>query len=248
MRILIGNLAKTIFLLIIAIILCSYTLYTTAQVRVLSYNEEIDYDVLPRVWDSKSFDDGTMIVRIIRKNATSSINNYLCFHEMLSLRIINLDGTVEEKDLKLNVQAFNYCVFQKQIDGIYLEFMTYNLIRKNQLLITYYNATDINNPYTYFEWGMVIDYNGNILDRSLIGLPFIDIVNRLRIVIPSSEIRLNINRGKGFIRVNENQDLTIGWKQFRIEYNAWNNYKVNFWKNSSLWRRYYVNLYYEYSC
>ncbi|PKB98480.1 hypothetical protein RhiirA5_431320, partial [Rhizophagus irregularis] len=116
MRIL--NTAKTKFLLIFVIILCSYTLYTTAVIREFSHKEEIDYgQVLPRIWDSKAYDDGTMVIRIIRKNATTSINNYLCFYEVLSLRIINLDGTVVEKNLKLNIQSFNYCVFQMVSGG-----------------------------------------------------------------------------------------------------------------------------------
>ncbi|GBB87515.1 hypothetical protein RclHR1_00140019 [Rhizophagus clarus] len=218
MQILLGNSMKPIFLLIIAIILYSYTSYTTAQVRVLSHNEEIDYNgVLPRVWDSQAYDDGTMIIRIIRKNATSSFNNYLCFYETLSLRIINLDGTATEKDLNLDVQAFNYCVFQTT-PGSFLEFMKYYLFRKNQLFITYYNATDLNNPLSYVEWGMVVDYDGNVLNRSPIGLPFID--NELRLAVPSAIIQLNINREKGFMRVIKNQNNNIDWKQFRIEPNG----------------------------
>ncbi|CAB4421575.1 unnamed protein product [Rhizophagus irregularis] len=218
MRILLGNLAKTIFLLIFAIILCSYTLYTTADISVLSHNEQIDYEptALPRIWNSKSYDDGTMVVRIIRKNAATSINRYLCFYEMLSLRIINTDGTVVEKDLKLDIQPLNYCVFQLPSSGnIFLEFMKHLLIRKNQIFIAYYNATDINNPSTYVEWGMVIDYDGNVLSRSPIGLPFIN--NTLQLAIPSNEYLLNINREKGFMRYGRNQNINMFWQQFRVE-------------------------------
>ncbi|RGB32297.1 hypothetical protein C1646_707122 [Rhizophagus diaphanus] len=211
MRILLGN-----FLLIFAIILCSYTLYTTADIRVLSHNEQIDYgQALPRIWDSQSYDDGTMVVRIVRKNTTTSINNYLCFYEMLSLRIISPDGTVVEKDLKLDIQPLNYCVFQMVSGGIWMEFMKYQLIRKNQIFIAYYNAADINNPSTYVEWGMVIDYDGNVLSRTTIGLPFID--NTLQIAIPSDEFILNINREKGFMRFGRSQSNNIVWQQFRVE-------------------------------
>jgi hypothetical protein len=210
-----GNSAKNLFLIIFAIILCSYTSYTTAQKRVLSHNEQVDYgQVLPRIWDSKALDDGTMIIRVIRKNATSSINNYLCFYERLSLRIINLDGTVVEKDLNLPVQAFNYCVFQDNT-GTFMEYMRYHLIKNNQILVTYHNATDVNNPSTYVEWGMLIDYDGNILTRLPIGTPLID--NNLQLAIPISSIQLNINREKGFLRYGRSQNSNIEWQQFKFE-------------------------------
>ncbi|CAB4428016.1 unnamed protein product [Rhizophagus irregularis] len=187
MRIL--NSAKTKFLLIFVNILCSYTFYTTAVIREFSHKEEIDHGkVLPCIWDSKAYDDGTMVIRIIRKNETS-INNYLCFYEMFSLRIINLDGTVVEKNLKLDIQPLNYCVFQMISGGVWMEFLRYFLIKKDQILITYYNATDVNDPSTYVEWGMVMDFDV-----------------------------LNINREKGFMRyVRNNKTNHVDWKQFRIE-------------------------------
>ncbi|GBC24435.1 uncharacterized protein OCT59_009094 [Rhizophagus irregularis] len=186
MRIL--NSAKTNFLSIFVIILCSYTLYTTAVIREFSHKEEIDHGkVLPRIWDSKAYDDGTMVIRIVRKNPTTTIDNYLCFYEVFSLRIIDFDGTVVEKNLKLDIQSFNYCVFQ-MVSG---------------------------DPSTYIEWGMVIDYDGNVSSRTPIGLPFIN--NALQIVVPSDQFVVNINREKGFMRYAINQNNNIDWKQFRIE-------------------------------
>jgi hypothetical protein len=216
MRILLGSSTKTIFLIIFAIILCSYTSYTTAQKRVLSHNEQVDYGagVIPRIWDSKALDDGTMIIRVVRKNATTSINRYLCFYEMFSLRIINLDGTVVEKDLKLPVQAFNYCVFQDNT-GLFVEYMRYYLIKNNQILVTYHNATDVNNPSTYVEWGMLIDYDGNVLTRSPIGTPYVD--NNLQLAIPIFVIKQNINREKGFLRYGRSQNSNLEWQQFKFE-------------------------------
>ncbi|CAB4383299.1 unnamed protein product [Rhizophagus irregularis] len=216
MRIL--NSAKTKFLLIFVNTLCSYIFYTTAVIREFSHKEEIDHGkVLPCIWDSKAYDDGTMVIRIIRKNATS-INNYLCFYEMFSLRIINLDGTVVEKNLKLDIQPLNYCVFQMISGGVWMEFLRYFLIKKDQILITYYNATDVNDLSTYVEWGMVMDFDGNIASRSSIGNPFID--NNLQLAIPlrNYQIVFNINREKGFMRyVRNNKTNHVDWKQFRIE-------------------------------
>ncbi|CAB5217332.1 unnamed protein product [Rhizophagus irregularis] len=137
---------------------------------------------------------------------------------MFSLRIINLDGTVVEKNLKLDIQPLNYCVFQMISGSKWMEFLKYFLIRKNQILITYYNATDVNDPSTYVEWGMVMDFDGNISSRSSIGKPFID--NNLQLAIPNYQIVLNINREKGFMRYARNQNNNLDWKQFRIEPNG----------------------------
>ncbi|POG70561.1 hypothetical protein GLOIN_2v1614732, partial [Rhizophagus irregularis DAOM 181602=DAOM 197198] len=71
-----------------------------------------------------------MVIRIVRKNPTTTIDNYLCFYEVFSLRIIDFDGTVVEKNLKLDIQSFNYCVFQMVSGGIWIEFLKYVLIRK----------------------------------------------------------------------------------------------------------------------
>ncbi|PKY54883.1 hypothetical protein RhiirA4_410142, partial [Rhizophagus irregularis] len=62
---------------------------------------------------------------------------------------------------------------------------------------------------------MVIDYDGNVLSRSPIGLPFIN--NTLQLAIPSNEYLLNINREKGFMRYGRNQNINMFWQQFRVE-------------------------------
>ena len=73
---------------ILAIILCIYSLYVSAEIRTFSHDEEKDYGstALPRVWKSKVYDDGTVVVRIVRQNMTTSTTTRECFNEMLSLR------------------------------------------------------------------------------------------------------------------------------------------------------------------
>src|SRR5688572_17737333 len=108
--------AKKIFLLIFVIVLCICPLYATEEiVRTFSHNEEKDYGptALPHLSDLKTYEDGTVVVRIIRNYNTltrDSIceNNETFHYEMLSLRIIHLNGAVEEKDIELNIQS-NYC-------------------------------------------------------------------------------------------------------------------------------------------
>src|SRR4051812_35757325 len=108
MQIVRGNSVKK-YLLIFAIILCIYPLYASAEIRTFLHDEEKYYgpNVLPRVWHTKTYDDDTVVVRIVRVN---SVTTTTCFYEILSLRIIHPDGTVDEKDFELDIQPFNYCL------------------------------------------------------------------------------------------------------------------------------------------
>uniref|UniRef100_U9TT73 Uncharacterized protein n=1 Tax=Rhizophagus irregularis (strain DAOM 181602 / DAOM 197198 / MUCL 43194) TaxID=747089 RepID=U9TT73_RHIID len=75
------------------------------------------------------------------------------------------------------------------MDKYYLVYGIQKHMMMNQILITYYNATDFKDPSTYVEWGMVMDFDV-----------------------------LNINREKGFMRyVRNNKTNHMDWKQFRIE-------------------------------
>jgi hypothetical protein len=99
---------KVIALLVF--ILCIYPSYTTTEVRTFSYEEKVYYPGTPRITDLRAYDDGTVVVRIVRANANTTTTDLTCYYEILSLRIINLDGTVIEKDIKLEgVQQSNYC-------------------------------------------------------------------------------------------------------------------------------------------
>ena len=93
-----------------------------------------------------------------------------------------------KKDIKLDIQPFNYCApstlapfnVKNGKTVTFFDYLDYHLIRKNHILITYYNATVINDIYTYKEWGMIIDLDGNVLDK----IPFASVdVNR---VLPDS--------------------------------------------------------------
>src|SRR4051812_33582312 len=117
---------------------------------------------------------------------------------MLSLRIIHLNGTVVEKDIKLGSQQVNYC------DSL----LDYHLIRKNHILVTY--LTNPDDFVTAEEWGMIIDFNGKEFGRISFGLTgqFV-----------GSNIQLNINREKGFLRLYNpiSSDNELEWQQYRIE-------------------------------
>ncbi|PKK70377.1 hypothetical protein RhiirC2_849977 [Rhizophagus irregularis] len=189
------SISRNLFTLII-IILCIYPLNTKAQIRKISYTEVIDYGgVPPHVWDARTYDDGTVVVRIIGN----------CSYEMFSLRIINTDGTIVIKDIKLEgVQQFNYCFKYKNNNDI----IKYELIRKNQILVLYYNATDVDDVNTYEEYGIIIDFDGKIYDKTSFGkFKFTDQV----------EVELNIDREKGFIVVKYSEDEASTWQQYKVD-------------------------------
>src|SRR5256885_883982 len=106
------NSAKTNFLLIFTITLCIYPLYATAEIRTFSHDEEKDYGPteMPQFIKTQVYDDGTVVARIIKMDGNIPTTDKFCFDEILSLRIIHLNGTVEEKDIKLDIQPFNHCV------------------------------------------------------------------------------------------------------------------------------------------
>jgi hypothetical protein len=111
----------------------------------------------PRVLNTACYDDGTIVVRIVRVNYTAPPR--ICVEEYLSIRTIYPNGTVKVFDLssdKLDIQPFNFCLPPK------FNPLKYYPIKKNLLLITYAVAADENNPYTYDDWGMIIDLDGII--------------------------------------------------------------------------------------
>ncbi len=126
-----------------------------------------------------------------------TIKSY-CSLEKFSLRIIHPNGTVDEKDIDLKGidKKINYCS-----DGL-----KFYLIRKDQILVTYYNNTNNNTDDHYVERGMIIDFDGNVKDSIPFG------INDL-----FSSITLNIDREQGFLRVaGVINETTIEWHQYQV--------------------------------
>src|SRR5437763_16012413 len=108
-----GNSAKK-YLLIFAIILCIYPSYTTTEIRTFTHFEGKDEYLpkIPRIQRLKTYDDNTAVARIVRTK--TRVPPKICFFEVFSLRIIHLNGTVDEKDIELGnlgIPQINYCFF-----------------------------------------------------------------------------------------------------------------------------------------
>jgi hypothetical protein len=212
MRSSLQSLYVKVFTLFVIVIFYIYPLHILA-VKIFSH-EEKDYGskVIPRVLSIRTYDDGTAVVRIVRTNVNKTTHYKHCNDEIFSLRFIYPNGTVIEKDINLEgVQSFNYC------DSGYNSLLDYHLIRANQILIRYSNATDFNNVRTYEEWGMIIDFDGKVYDRIYMGS-----LDTSRVFSDKQIMKLafNINKEKGFIICYQPESNIIEWQQYNINFDG----------------------------
>ncbi|CAI2173846.1 13664_t:CDS:2 [Funneliformis geosporum] len=206
--------------LIIFAIISLYALYTTAQLLQKFYhNETKNYEGTlntSRAWEKKMYDNGTVVLRIIRIKDIPRIDETIgiCTDEKFSLRIIYRNGTVVEKDLDLEIPLFNYCSRFDVTNGKNLELIEYYLIGKNYILVTYYDAINSSDFDTYEDWGIIIDFDGKTLDRIRFGISFV----ADNILKKNTLITLNVNREKGFIRLSAIKgSANAQWQQFQVD-------------------------------
>ena len=115
----------------------------------------------PRVYNIDSYDDNTIVVQIIRvKGSTIAGNNEICLDNgYLSFRTIHSNGSIVPIDIsmdELGIQPLKFCDQSLSSIEIYA-------VKNNFLLVTYMKAMALNDVFTFEDWGMVVDLNGNIL-------------------------------------------------------------------------------------
>ena len=145
---------KLFFIFLLSIILLSIL---PVKSSITFVEETPETPSTPRVLNSNFYDDGTIVVRIVRVNYTAPPK--ICVEEYLSIRTIYPNGTVKRFDLSadtLNIQPFNFCLLPK------FNPIRFYPVKKNFLFLTYAEAEDVNNPFTYNDWGMIIDLKGEI--------------------------------------------------------------------------------------
>ncbi|RGB30358.1 hypothetical protein C1646_765459 [Rhizophagus diaphanus] len=173
---------------------------------------------LPRVFGLDSYDDNTIVVRIVRKDPDPT--KFQCLKDYLSIRTIFPNGAVKGFDLSsdtLNIQSFNFCILPKYPKANPLRFYP---VRKNFLLITYAEADDINNPYTYNDWGVVIDLDGGIHSKIKLGPSYVNITTK-DWKPGQDSITLNVHRDNGFLRTAPLTNSTgYSLQQFKIDENG----------------------------
>ncbi|RIB12647.1 hypothetical protein C2G38_2200047 [Gigaspora rosea] len=214
----------------------------TGSQKYFNYTESKlgDKNVPPLIADIKAYDDGTILVHIIR-NETKQTDECSKIHGMnleqkLRIRIISINGTVKEIDPKLKLDPINYCLLNGDKYKInkpnniitYLNdtknnnfSILHNLVnpitiyplQKPFILITYVNTTNSSDPTSYKECGEVIDWDGN--SRSNMCFNSDDSGAWI-----NSTTRLNANKKLGFIRIAQsaypNGSIYWIWRQYSI--------------------------------
>ncbi|RIB23335.1 hypothetical protein C2G38_871961 [Gigaspora rosea] len=201
--------------------LCAFITSTKSELTFFNYTETSLNDTnvpnqTPFVIKLDTYDDGTTLVHIIRQdnNLNATCTNYLRMpalglEQIFRIRVIQLNGTVNEINLDLKLDPPNYCYGKTMPVRIYA-------LQKPFILVNYLNATNSSDPTTYEEWASVIDWNGNIKSKVRFGLSFV----KFNIWHPSSGIHLNVNNKLGFLRIafeGNASSYSYGWQQYIVD-------------------------------
>ncbi|CAG8457669.1 3629_t:CDS:10 [Funneliformis mosseae] len=152
-----------------------------------------------------------MVVHIIRPDLSVPEEvGKLCVDKYLSIRTIYPNGNVVPVDIKLDIQDFNYCILDNNI-GMLNPIQIFP-IRKNFLLVTYTNAIDESDPFSYTDRAMIIDLYGNIYSNITFGSSFVDVAtNQWQ---PREGIFINFDPDKGFFRFTPTMHTDTIWQQY----------------------------------
>ncbi|RIB30881.1 hypothetical protein C2G38_966214 [Gigaspora rosea] len=170
---------------------------------------------LPIILNVQTYDDGTTLVHIIRKNATLAsctvgLNQVgLNLERILRIRVIKLDGSVKEINLDSKFDPLNYCVFSDVTKVLRNPIVIYPL-GNQYILITYIKAKNSSDPTTYEEWGDVIDWYGNSKSTIFLGPSY---TSTDGLWMPESTIQLNVNKKLGFLRLSSVRVGKSGWTE-----------------------------------
>ncbi|KAF0526279.1 hypothetical protein F8M41_014110 [Gigaspora margarita] len=241
---------------IVLYLLFSLLITLTESQNYFNYTESKlgDQNIPPLIADIKTYDDGTILVHIIRNESKqtdecSKIHG-MSLEQKLRIRIISINGTVKEIDPKLNldpINSINYCLLNGDKYKIskpnniitYLNdtknnnfSILHNLVnpitiyplQKPFILVTYVNTTNSSDPTSYKECGEVIDWDGN--SRSNMCFNPDDSGAWI-----NSTIRLNANKKLGFLRfahsTYSNGTIYRIWRQYSIDDNGNLTYLTN---------------------
>ncbi|GES92187.1 hypothetical protein GLOIN_2v1869233 [Rhizophagus clarus] len=138
-----------------------------------------------------NYGDNTIILQIVHNSSGGN-----CSETNISFRVIYSNGTIVPIDLsmeELGIQFFNFCT----VNG-FSPITLYNIEKKegNFILITYTEAANVNNPLTYVDYIMLIDLNGKIYSKTLMG-PSLVVNNTW--TPQQSSITTNVNIEQGFL-------------------------------------------------
>ncbi|KAF0504105.1 hypothetical protein F8M41_019641 [Gigaspora margarita] len=178
-----------------------------SQYKYFNYTEST-LGAPPLVADIKTYDDGTLLVHIIRNDSTQSTVDCLNIQGMsleqkLYVRIIHSNGSVKEINPNLNLHPKTQNNNTNILHNIINPISIYPL-QKPFILVTYVNTTNSSNITAYDEWAAVIHWNGSILSTMYLGAWM------------NSTIQPNINKKLGFLRFDSDQSYWR-WRQYLVD-------------------------------
>ncbi|GBB93224.1 hypothetical protein RclHR1_21320001 [Rhizophagus clarus] len=154
------------FLIFLSIIIFA-TLPVNSNVITYTERETTEFEIE----NILTYEDNTIVLQIVHKIITSS--GEICFEANISFRVIYPNGTITPIDLsikELGIQYFNFCTGNTLIPIVLYAIETKE---DNFILVTYTEAADVNNPLTYDDYIMLIDLNGKIYSKTLMGPSFV---------------------------------------------------------------------------
>ncbi|CAB4398748.1 unnamed protein product [Rhizophagus irregularis] len=147
-----------------------------------------------QVADILKYGDNTIVLQIVR-----NLSGGNCSEPKISFRVIYRNGTIIPIDLpmeELEIQYFNFCT----VDGFNpISLKAIETKKGNFIVVTYTVAADVNNPFTYNDYLMLIGLNGTIYSKTLMGPSLIDSSNNNTWRPQQSFIYPNANNEKGFL-------------------------------------------------
>ncbi|CAG8563046.1 184_t:CDS:2 [Acaulospora colombiana] len=175
----------------------------------------------PHISQIGTYEDGTILLRIYRINATE-VNNTYCTEKKLFLRVIHLNGSVTEINVDLQLDPINYCPVMNKTDNSTINNNPIGIypIGDQFILVCYTTPQDYSNPYSYQEWGGIIDWSGSLKSRMNFGPSYVSSDNNWD---PQSSITQNINTNQGFLRAfairqsDNNQSQEYGYQQYLVD-------------------------------
>ncbi|GES92174.1 hypothetical protein GLOIN_2v1869233 [Rhizophagus clarus] len=147
------------------------------------------------IGDILNYGDNTIVLQIVHNSSGGN-----CSETKISLRVIYPNGTIVPIDLsmeELGIQFFNFCIVNTD-SGSFNPITLYAIETKknNFILVTYTEAENENNPLTYDDYIMLIDLNGKIYSKTLMG-PSLVVNNTW--TPQQSSITTNVNNEQGFL-------------------------------------------------
>ncbi|GES85882.1 hypothetical protein GLOIN_2v1869233 [Rhizophagus clarus] len=196
-------------------IFLSIILLTTLLVKSnsITYTKEVIGSGKLEVKEILTYEDNTIVLRIIYMLLPYGDCNETNFETNLSFRVIYPNGTIKPIDLsmdELRIQPLNFCLVDSSAG--HLDPITPYAIETTKgkfILVTYTVAADINNLTTYNDYVMLMDLYGNIHSTTLLG-PSRVIDNlwlpRQGFIVP------NVDNDRGFLYssiIHEKDDLSL---------------------------------------